>query len=114
MYYMEPDNLPCRNYWLDKVYEEATIDGNFWMKGFFFPSNFANLYHHLFYKKKKKGSIIREAAPIMGTYSFANHINGNSIYRLDSPDFLRFLTKFFFFSAYFNPNSNSIFTLSEK
>jgi len=71
MYYMEPDNFPCRPYWLDKLYEAATIDGNFWMKG----------------------SIIRDGSSLIGTYSFANHINGNAIYRLDSSSFLDYLKR---------------------
>ena len=71
MYYMEPDNSPCRSYWLDKLYEEAVLHGDFWMKG----------------------SIIRDGSPLIGTYSFADHLNGNALYRLDSAAFSQFLTK---------------------
>lgn len=33
IYYMEPDNLPCRPFWLDKLYVEAFTSSSFWMRG---------------------------------------------------------------------------------
>jgi len=71
MYYMEPDNLPCKQYWLDRIYEEATIVGgeSLWMRG----------------------SIIRNGVSMVGTWTFGEHMNGNAIYRLDSQQFFDFL-----------------------
>ncbi|KAJ3099999.1 Pyridoxal 5'-phosphate synthase subunit snz1 [Phlyctochytrium planicorne] len=69
MYYMEPDNIPCRSNWLDRLFEEASIPGDFWMRG----------------------SILRNRDPIVGTWSFANHMNGNALYRMDDPRFTDFV-----------------------
>ncbi|KAJ3208158.1 hypothetical protein HDU67_006962 [Dinochytrium kinnereticum] len=71
MYYMEPDNIPCRAHWLDRLYEEASIPGDFWMRG----------------------SIIRDRNPAVGGWSFANHMNGNALYRLDDQKFVDFISE---------------------
>ncbi|KAJ3116160.1 hypothetical protein HDU96_010269 [Phlyctochytrium bullatum] len=70
MFYMEPDVIPCRRHWLDRLYEESSIPGDFWVRG----------------------SILRNANPQTSTWTFANHINGNALYRLDDARFHRFLS----------------------
>ncbi|KAI8838047.1 hypothetical protein BJ741DRAFT_683359 [Chytriomyces cf. hyalinus JEL632] len=70
IYYMEPDNLPCRASWLDRLYEEASIPGDFWMRG----------------------SILRNEDVSVGEWTFAEHINGNALYRVDDAAFLKFLS----------------------
>ncbi|KAI8839572.1 hypothetical protein BC829DRAFT_403769 [Chytridium lagenaria] len=62
---------PCRPFWLDRLYEEASIPGDFWMRG----------------------SIIRDRNPAVGGWSFANHMNGNALYRLDDPRFVDFISE---------------------
>ncbi|KAI8815292.1 hypothetical protein BJ742DRAFT_876174 [Cladochytrium replicatum] len=69
MYYMEPDNIPCKFDWLDRIYEEAVAPGDLWMRG----------------------SIIRNRNPLVGTWAFGDHLNGNAIYRLDDPRFVNFI-----------------------
>ncbi|KAJ3163893.1 hypothetical protein HK101_000585, partial [Irineochytrium annulatum] len=69
MFYMEPDVIPCRAYWLDRLYEEASVPGDFWVRG----------------------SILRDRNPAVSSWSFAEHINGNALYRLDDPDFLSYV-----------------------
>ncbi|KAI9337957.1 hypothetical protein BDR26DRAFT_863350 [Obelidium mucronatum] len=70
-YYMEPDNVPCRKNWLDRLYEEASIPGDFWMRG----------------------SIMRDRNPMVGDWSFSDHINGNALYRADDADFIDFVKR---------------------
>lgn len=65
MYWMEADQVPCRAGWLDRLYHVATNHPDFWMLG----------------------SIVRDGQQSNTYYSFADHINGNALYRLDSPSF---------------------------
>ncbi|KAJ3416748.1 hypothetical protein HDV05_000122 [Chytridiales sp. JEL 0842] len=71
IYYLEPDNIPCRPYWMDRLYEEASIPGDFWMRG----------------------SILRNRNPVVGEWTLANHINGNALYRLDDQKFAQYIEK---------------------
>ncbi|KAI8616147.1 hypothetical protein BC830DRAFT_1080800 [Chytriomyces sp. MP71] len=71
IFYMEPDNYPCRAFWLDRLYEEASIPGDFWMRG----------------------SILRDGNPTVADYTFSEHINGNALYRVDDSAFLEFLSR---------------------
>jgi len=95
LYYMEPDNFPCRSQWLDRMYEEAVLDGDFWMKGITSPFLVRPAAHLQTTPVElgSTGSIIRDGSPLIGTYTFADHINGNAFYRLDSPQFATFLSK---------------------
>jgi hypothetical protein len=68
-YYLEPDNLPCRPYWADRLYEESSIPGDFWMRG----------------------SILRNRNPLVSEWSFAHHINGNALYNLQELKFARYI-----------------------
>jgi hypothetical protein len=60
IYYMEPDNIPCRPLWLDQLVLEATQSQPLWMRG----------------------SLIRDGNPENGLASFAPHINGNAFYSM--------------------------------
>ncbi|KAJ3069576.1 hypothetical protein HDU98_007368 [Podochytrium sp. JEL0797] len=70
-YYMEPDNTPCRRNWLDRIYEESAIPGDFWMRG----------------------SILRDRNPRVGDWSFSDHLNGNALYRADDARFIEFVLR---------------------
>lgn len=69
MYWMEADQRPCQAGWLDKIYALAISRPGFWMIG----------------------SIVRDGQQSNTYYSFADHINGNALYRLDDPEFHTFL-----------------------
>lgn len=71
MYWMEADQQPCKPGWLDRVYNKAIFNPGFWMIG----------------------SIMRDGQSSSTYYSFADHLNGNSLYRLDDPGFHSFLSK---------------------
>lgn len=71
MYWMEADQRPCQAGWLDKLYALAISRPGFWMIG----------------------SIVRDGQQSNTYYSFADHLNGNALYRLDDPDFYAFLGK---------------------
>lgn len=71
MYWMEADQLPCKMGWLDRIYHTAINNPGFWMIG----------------------SIVRDGQAITTYYSFADHLNGNSLYRLDDPAFHTFLSR---------------------
>jgi hypothetical protein len=70
MYWMEADQQPCRPGWLDQLYHVAINHPKFWMIG----------------------STIRDGQQSNTYYSFADHINGNALYRLDDPKFHNFLS----------------------
>ncbi|KAJ3087556.1 hypothetical protein HK102_010777 [Quaeritorhiza haematococci] len=70
-YYMEPDNIPCRPYWLDRLYEESIIPGDFWVRG----------------------SVIRDGNPMAEVASYAEHINGNAFYQLRDGQFVEFIKR---------------------
>jgi hypothetical protein len=71
--YMEPDTLPVRALWLDRLYEQVEHGGDFWLKG----------------------SLYRGAnKPLDYCYTLcgcAEHINGNAIHALHDERYLRFL-----------------------
>ena len=69
MYWMEADQRPCRAGWLDQLYRTAINHPGFWMIG----------------------SAIRDGQQSSTYYSFADHINGNALYRLDDAAFHGFL-----------------------
>ena len=69
-FYMESDVLPCRSGWIDALFKEFSIHGNFWMRG----------------------SIIRGSDDLTGQSSFAHHINGNALYAVGDPRFRSFVT----------------------
>ncbi|KAJ3137421.1 hypothetical protein HK100_000690 [Physocladia obscura] len=68
-FYMEPDVIPCRRNWVDRLYEAAMIPGDFWMQG----------------------SILRDRNPAVENWTFAGHINGNALYRVDDPLFVKYV-----------------------
>lgn len=70
LYYSEPDNQPCRPYWLDRVYALAAVTGPGWWQ---------------------IGASMRNGDPAATHYPYADHINGNALYRVDSPAFMRFV-----------------------
>lgn len=76
LFYMEPDAGPIRSNWLDRIYEEVEFVTDFWVKGSIYrgptkPKDYCyNLYS-----------------------GCAEHMNGNSIYKLGDPDFNRFLNE---------------------
>jgi hypothetical protein len=71
--YMEPDTLPVRALWLDRLYEQVEHGGDFWLKG----------------------SLYRGAnKPLDYCYTLcgcAEHINGNAIHALHDERYLKFL-----------------------
>lgn len=71
MYWMEADQRPCQRGWLSKLYGLAISNPGFWMIG----------------------SILRDGQNASTYYSFADHINGNALYRLDHDDFHQFLSQ---------------------
>ncbi|PJF20072.1 Glutathione S-transferase omega-like 2 [Paramicrosporidium saccamoebae] len=71
MYWMEADQQPCRTGWLDALYRTAINHPGFWMIG----------------------SIVRDGQASTTYYSFADHLNGNALYRLDDPQFHTFLAR---------------------
>jgi hypothetical protein len=72
MFLMEPDVIPCRSHWVDRVYEESALDTEYWLKG----------------------SILRdtETQPEYQGYTFSGHINGNAWYRVGDPGLREFIT----------------------
>jgi hypothetical protein len=71
MYYMEPDNLPCRAGWLTALGRESHVPGGFWVRG----------------------SILRDGIEDTGRYPYAAHINGNALYAIGDQAFREFLSK---------------------
>jgi hypothetical protein len=71
MYYMEPDNLPCRRGWADQILKESLVPNGFWVRG----------------------SIIRDGNPSVSDYAYAQHINGNALYAMNNLKFKKFLSK---------------------
>lgn len=71
MFYMEPDNLPCRTGWLTALDRESRVPGGFWVRG----------------------SILRDGVEDTGRYSYASHINGNALYAIGNKEFRAFLSK---------------------
>ncbi|KAI9339795.1 hypothetical protein DFJ73DRAFT_762791 [Zopfochytrium polystomum] len=66
LYYMEPDNRPCRESWLPRLHREASVHAPFWIRG--------------------------SAPRFPGTpATFFDHVNGNALYNLDDVKFLEFL-----------------------
>lgn len=62
MYYMEPDNRPCRSLWLERLLLEASVGtiNPYWIRG----------------------SGMRDGINTSSTYTFSDHINGNALYNL--------------------------------
>lgn len=74
LWYMEPDCWPCRAGWAEQVWLTArgldTLNPSWWMSG----------------------SILRGEQDPLRTYeSWADHLNGNALYRLGNPAFTAFL-----------------------
>ncbi|KAJ3221974.1 hypothetical protein HK099_002837 [Clydaea vesicula] len=67
---MEPDNIPCRKNWLEKLLSEFRTN-QFWMRG----------------------SIIRNSNSLNGLSSFADHINGNSFYNIGDERFVKLVNR---------------------
>ena len=80
MYYMEPDNIPCKQGWLDQLFRESRVPGGFWVRGKFVES------------LRKSGSIIRDRDPVTGQYPYSQHINGNALYAIGDADFRSFVS----------------------
>ncbi|EME31762.1 uncharacterized protein Gasu_11370 [Galdieria sulphuraria] len=72
-FYMEPDHIPIRNRWLSAIFNDS-LQGDFWMKG--------SLMRY-----KPRFSCAFE--PYRTQY--LRHINGNAIYKVGDPCFMRFL-----------------------
>lgn len=71
VFYMEPDCVPIKDYWIDGVRSEIVdYDGVFWMKGSKYHGN-----PHLLE---------------VGSDALRIHLNGNSIYNIGSEEFARF------------------------
>ena len=75
IFYMEPDCVPIRNYWIDALRNEIQRepDGLIWMKGSKYVGN-----PHLLK---------------VGNEALRQHLNGNSIYNIGSDDFRDFYFK---------------------
>lgn len=75
IFYMEPDCVPIRNYWLDALQEETRkeAEGLIWMKGSKYVGN-----PHLLE---------------VGSEALRQHLNGNSIYNIGSEGFSKFYHK---------------------
>ena len=74
---MESDSVPIRKYWLDRVYEDIEFTSNFWVKG--------SIYRGL-------------SKPLQYCFHLcgcAEHMNGNSIYKLGDATFNQFLNNLF-------------------
>lgn len=71
MYWMETDQRPCRSAWLDQIYRLATHSAGAWMIG----------------------SINRDGQQSNTYSSFADHLNGNALYRMDDPKFHDFIAR---------------------
>lgn len=74
VFWMEPDNWPCRQHWLtqlQKISQDA--DKGCWMKGSILRDTFTNLDY--------------------ATYSFRRHINGNALYNFGDFEFRRWITE---------------------
>lgn len=74
-FYMESDAIPVRKLWMDRIYEEVEFVSEFWVKG-------------SIYRGKSK--------PLEYCYTLcgcAEHMNGNSFYKLGDPNFNSFLNK---------------------
>ncbi|GJQ08996.1 hypothetical protein GpartN1_g787.t1 [Galdieria partita] len=76
-FYMEPDHIPIRKRWLTAIFNDS-LQGDFWMKG--------SLMRY-----KPRFSCAFE--PYRTRY--LRHINGNAIYKLGDPCFIRFLENVF-------------------
>ena len=72
---MESDTVPIRNLWLDRLYEEVKYSSDFWMKG--------SIY-------RGKSSWNNYCYALCGC---AEHINANSLYKLQDPAFNEFLSR---------------------
>lgn len=82
IFYMEPDCLPIRNYWLDAVQDEIRkeSEGLIWMKGSKYQGNLKLLEN--------------------ASEALRQHLNGNSIYNIGSDEFREF------YSNYIKPSYN--------
>ena len=71
VFYMEPDCVPIRNYWMDAIHSEITNGAQtFWMKG--------SKYHG-------NPQLLKD-----GSDALRAHLNGNSIYNIGSDEFRSF------------------------
>jgi hypothetical protein len=94
MFYMEPDNLPCRPYWIHKVVSESELGRKHVhaaersVADTGHPSPEPNAERHISNKYAEgfwvKGSIIRNNMSSPSLASFSDHLNGNALYRWDS------------------------------
>lgn len=71
VFWMEPDVMPIKPYWVDTILNES-IDGDFWIKG-----------------SPYLGDLLDASAG--RDRDWVGHINGNALYRLHDPDFATFL-----------------------
>ncbi|KAJ3278572.1 hypothetical protein HDU76_009844, partial [Blyttiomyces sp. JEL0837] len=69
IWYMEPDNKPCRKYWLPKLLMESHQSLPFWIRG----------------------SMLRNGNEQVSSWTFAEHINGNALYHRGDVFFQRYL-----------------------
>lgn len=74
VFYMEPDCLPIRPYWLDAINKQIVPpNASFWMKGSIFRGNVKSISSMVLYNHV--------------------HINGNAVYNLENDDFANFYLK---------------------
>lgn len=79
VFWMEPGAVvPIQPYWLDRLESESASDSNFWVKGCI----------------SRLGTIAKTDLPARHSpwwHRWFGHINSNALYRLNSPEFVRFL-----------------------
>lgn len=75
IFYMEPDVTPLQPFWLDRIRSHAVnmVNADAWVSGPTYDSSFVPEAH-------KYSAVYRD-----------NHINGNSLYRFNSPQYIDFL-----------------------
>lgn len=74
VFWMEPDVFPIKPYWIDRLVRESALDDQFWVKG--------SMYMGDMFDSAPEGS---------KDWQWIGHINGNALYRLNSPEFAQFL-----------------------
>lgn len=91
--YFEPDTLPVRALWLDRLYEQVEYGGDFWLKGSLVSAWAVRLSlaaNGTFLASQYRGP----NAPLDFCYSLcgcAEHINGNAIHALHDERYVKFL-----------------------
>jgi len=69
--YMEPDTIPIRSFWIDKIIRECRDEDTFWIKGSIYRGNEWDKY--------------------IDKIDFRYHINGNALYTYNNNNFKKFL-----------------------